>query len=178
MVRVSCFLSSLENLSATERLVASEYPRAAANYVQTQRAPSRAMAACEGVARLRSAPDAPLRFVNSEAWAKTPGESEVALVGAPRVVLTGTQPSFGYQEADSRLAFERLRKVLEQAGTSARQAAWVSYYPLSGGITNQVRKIHPDFFNGAAPPAVALIVFEGLPSMDAGFAADVLAVKE
>ncbi|HEX7599291.1 MAG TPA: RidA family protein, partial [Polyangia bacterium] len=52
VVRVTCFLSSLENLAATRKLVEADYPRAALNYVQTQRAPSRALAACEAVARL------------------------------------------------------------------------------------------------------------------------------
>ena len=52
VVRVTCFLSSLENLAATRKLVEADYPRAALNYVQTQRSPSRALAACEAVARL------------------------------------------------------------------------------------------------------------------------------
>src|SRR5207342_3073377 len=52
VLRVTCFLSSLDNLAATRKLVEAEYPRAALNYVQTQRSPSRAVAACEAVARL------------------------------------------------------------------------------------------------------------------------------
>src|SRR5437764_797007 len=38
VVRVSCFLSSLDNLAATRKLIEADYPRAAVNYVQTQRA--------------------------------------------------------------------------------------------------------------------------------------------
>src|SRR4051794_10571743 len=52
VVRVTCFLSSLDNLAATRKLVEADYPRAALNYVQTQRSPGRALAACEAVARL------------------------------------------------------------------------------------------------------------------------------
>ena len=54
VVRVTCFLSSLENLPATRKLVEAEYSRAALNYVQTQRLPSRGLAACEAVAHLFS----------------------------------------------------------------------------------------------------------------------------
>ena len=43
VLRVSCFLSSLDNLAAARKLVDAEYPRAALNYVQTQRAPGQAM---------------------------------------------------------------------------------------------------------------------------------------
>jgi hypothetical protein len=39
-----------------------------------------------------------------------------------------------------------------------------------------VRKIGAEFF-GARPPAGSMLVFESLPSMDAGFAIDVVAVK-
>src|SRR5450432_4671193 len=53
VVRATCFLSSLENLAATRKLMEAEFPRAALNYVQTQRSHVQAVAACEAVARLR-----------------------------------------------------------------------------------------------------------------------------
>jgi enamine deaminase RidA (YjgF/YER057c/UK114 family) len=178
VLRVTCFLSSLDNLAATRRLVEARYPGAARNYVQTQRAPQRAVGACEAVARLRADPGAPLRFLNSEGGLPAePGQSQIALVGAPRVVFTGAQASFGYQERDARLAFERLAKVLEQAGCSTRDAAFVNYYPLSSGIAAQVRALRAQFFDPARPPAGGMLLFEGLPSMDAGFAVDLVAVK-
>jgi hypothetical protein len=49
------------------------------------------------------------------------------------------------------------------------------YYPLAEPIANQVRKLRAGFFPG---PANSLVLFEGLPSMDAGFAVDVVAVKD
>jgi enamine deaminase RidA (YjgF/YER057c/UK114 family) len=177
VLRVTCFLSSLENLAATRKRLEAEYPRAALNYVQTQRAPGQAVASCEAVARARSKIDTALRLMTPEGMAREPGESQIALVAAPVVVLTGTQNSFGYQEQDSRLAFERLRKALEQAGTSLNDVAYTHYYPLSPGIAAQVRKIRGEFFDAANPPAGTLVLFEGLPSMDAGFAVDVVAVK-
>ena len=169
VVRVTCFLSSLENLAATRRLVEADYPRAALNYVQTQRSPSRALAACEAVARLRRDTGKRLSFQPEE------GEPLAALVGAPHVVLTGTQVSYGYQEANSRVAFERLQKVLESNGVSGRDVAFAHYYPLADPLAAQVRKLRTEFF---AASAGSLVLFEGLPGMDAGFAVDVVAVKD
>ena len=102
-MRVTCFLSSLENLAATRKLVEADYPRAALNYVQTQRSPSRALAACEAVARLTWNTGKRVHFQPED------GEPAAALVAAQRVVFTGSQVSYGYQEANSRLAFGRLQ---------------------------------------------------------------------
>jgi enamine deaminase RidA (YjgF/YER057c/UK114 family) len=178
VVRVTCFLSSLDNLAATRKLVEAEYPRAALNYVETQRAPVRALAACEAVARLRREAGARLLLMNPDGLPREPGESQIALVSAPHVVLTGSQVSFGYREEDARLAFERLRKSLEQGGVSAGDVAFAHYYPLSSGIAEQVRKVRSKFFDDARPPAGSLVLFEGLPSMEAGFAVDLVAVKD
>jgi enamine deaminase RidA (YjgF/YER057c/UK114 family) len=177
VLRVTCFLSSLENLAATRKLVDAEYPRAALNYLQTQRAPGQAIAACEAVARLRSKPTRALQFLNAEDLPATGGQSQVALVNSAQVVLTGTQVSFGYQEQDARLAMGRLKKALEQAGSSSRDVAFVHLYALSSGIAAQLKKMRGEFFDGQHPPAATLLVFEGLPSMDAGFGVDVVAVK-
>jgi enamine deaminase RidA (YjgF/YER057c/UK114 family) len=178
VLRVTCFLSSLDNLAATRKLVEAEYPRAALNYVETQRAPVRALAACEAVARLRRDAGARLVLMNPEGLPREPGESQIALVSAPHVVLTGSQVSFGYREEDARLAFERLRKSLEQGGVSAGDVAFAHYYPLSAGIAEQVRRVRSKFFDDARPPAGSLVLFEGLPSMEAGFAVDLVAVKD
>ena len=178
VVRVTCFLSSLDNLAATRKLVEAEYPRAALNYVETQRAPVRALAACEAVARLHRDAGGRLRLMNPDGLPREPGESQIALVSAPHVVLTGSQVSFGYREEDARLAFERLRKSLEQEGVSAGDVAFAHYYPLSAGIAEQVRQARSQVFDDARPPAGSLVLFEGLPSMEAGFAVDVVAVKD
>jgi enamine deaminase RidA (YjgF/YER057c/UK114 family) len=178
VVRVTCFFSSLENLAASRSLVEAEYPRAAIDYVQPQRAPAGALSACEAVARLRRSPGARLRMVDADGLAREPGESPAAFLDAPQVVLTGTQSSFGYEEKDARLAFERLRGALEQAGASPGGVAYARYYALSSGIASQVRKIRLEFFDAARPPAGALLLWEGLPSMDAGFAVDAVAAKD
>lgn len=176
VVEVTCLVSSLANLTAARALVEGEYPRAAADYVQPQRVPARAMAACEAVARL-SADPGPLRMVPAAGLAAEPGQSRIALVGPRRVLLTGTQVSFGFEAKDARLAFERLGKGLEQAGSSMRNVAFAHYYPLAQSIAAQIREVRPDFFDPASPPAGSIVLFEGLTSMDAGFAMDVVAVK-
>ena len=176
--RVTCFLSSLDHLDQVRALFDQEYPTAARNYVQTQRAPARAIVECEAVARLAAAPAAGLELRNPEGLEQSPNYSQVALVGAPQVVLSGTQAAFGFQDADARLALERLDKALESAGSSLKQTAFASFYPLSASIALQVRKVRAEFFTPGRPPAVTMLPFEGLPSMDAGFAADVIAVKQ
>ncbi len=95
-IRVTCFVSSLAGLAETRSLVEAEYPHAALDFVQPERAPREAMAACEAVARLHEAPAQPVQFIGTNG-----GESQSALVAAPQVVLTGSQYSFGYQESDA-----------------------------------------------------------------------------
>jgi enamine deaminase RidA (YjgF/YER057c/UK114 family) len=169
VVRVTCFLSSLENLARTRKLVEADYPRAAINYVQTQRVPSRGLAACEAVARLRWNTGTRLYFMPAS------GDPRAALVAAKHVVLTGTQVSYGYQESNSRLAFERMQKALEASGATGRDVAFAHYYPLAESIAAQVRALRSGFFGN---PAGSLLLFEGLPGLDAGFAVDVVAVKD
>jgi enamine deaminase RidA (YjgF/YER057c/UK114 family) len=169
VVRVSCFLSSLENLAETRKLVEAEFPHAALDYVQTQRVPSRGLAACEAVARLRWNTGTRLHFEPAG------GEPRSSLVAAKNVVLTGTQVSYGYQEANSRLAFERMQKALEASGVTKHDVAFAHYYPLAESIAEQVRRLRGAFFGA---PAGSLVLFEGLPGMDAGFAVDVVAVKD
>jgi enamine deaminase RidA (YjgF/YER057c/UK114 family) len=176
VLRTTCFLSSMDDIREARRIVASEFPRAALNFVQTQRAPSQAMAACEAVARLRGPADEPLRMLAAGEAAQRPFFSPVALVGATRVALTGGQLAFGYADTDARLAFQRLGKTLGQVGSSTARAVVTSIYPLSGSIGEQVRRIGPEFFDKTKPPAGTLVLFEGLPSLDASFAVDVLAV--
>ena len=178
VLQVTCYFSSLENLAASRALVEAEYPRAALGYVQTQRAPVQALAACEAVARLQRDPGVKLRLLNARDLPAEPGESQIALVGAPRLVLTGTQVSFGYQEKDARLAFERIRTSLQQAGTSERETAYARYYPLAPALAVQVRALRAAYFDASHTPAGFVLLFEGLPSLDSGFAVDVAAVKE
>ena len=62
----------------------------------------------------------------------------------------GSQVSYGYQEANSRLAFGRLQKALEASGVSGRDVAFAHYYPLAEPLAAQVRKLRPEFFARSA----------------------------
>ena len=178
VVRVSCFVSSLDKWTEVRRLVASSYPGAALNLLQIQRAPTRALAECEAVARLRWNTGTAIHMINPEGLGNSTQLSQIALIGAPKVILTGSQESFGFQDADARLAFERLGKSLSQEGGSLKEVAFTSLYPLSASISEQVRKIRSEFYDRARPPAGTMLPFQGLPSIDSGFAVDVVAVKE
>ena len=176
--RVTCFLSSLDGGQQVRQKFFAEFPQAAFNYVQIQRAPVRAVAECEAVAKLRQKTGANLQLLNPEGMTKSPNYSQVAMASSARVVLTGTQTSFGFQDSDAKLAFQRLDKVLEGFGTSLKQGAMVHFYPLSQSLAEQIRKVRVDFYDMKRPPAATMLTFEGLPSMDAGFAVDAVAVTE
>src|SRR5262249_7528329 len=80
VLRVTCFVSTLENFAETRKLVEAEYPRAALDYVQTQRAPARAVGACEAIARLTRSIGKRVQFLPDS------GEPRAALIAAPQVV--------------------------------------------------------------------------------------------
>ncbi|MBI1898272.1 MAG: hypothetical protein HYZ57_04360 [Acidobacteria bacterium] len=83
---------------------------------------------------------------------------------------------FGTQESDIRLAFQRLDKALEPAGTSLRHTAVSNVYPLTRSTSEMIRKVRQEFYDKANPRASTMVLFEGLPSLDASFGIDVLAV--
>jgi enamine deaminase RidA (YjgF/YER057c/UK114 family) len=175
VLRVTCFSSTLENLEPARERVTAEYPRAAQNYLQTERAPQRAVTACEATAAIRDA-GAPARLEFRTVSGANDG-SRAALVGTPHIVFTGTQVSFGPEERDARLAFDRLGKTLEPLGVSLDDVALARIYPLSRRMEEQVRRLLPVLFNPQLP-VVSLLEFEGLSSADAGFAVDAVAAKE
>ena len=177
VAQVTCFVSTLADVAEGRNLVVGTYPHAAVDYLQALRAPASGLAACEAVARLASDPPRPLEFLDPDGLPRESGQSSVALVNSDQVVLTGAQASFGYQLSDARLAFDRLRKELTQAGTSPGKVAFAGYYPLAPDLAAQVRLERAAFFDAVHPPAGTLLLFEGLASMDAGFAVDAVAVK-
>jgi enamine deaminase RidA (YjgF/YER057c/UK114 family) len=176
VLRVSCFCSSLEDYAAVRAAVEPDYHHAPLSFVQLQRSPLRGVVECEAIAKaVRKAP-APVQFENPPGLTASPNFSQLALVSAPRLVLTGTQVAYGYQDSDARLAFQRLAKALDQGGSSVKDIVFASFYPLSSSIADQVRRIRFDFFDKTRPPAATMLPFEGLPAVDAGFAVDVVAV--
>jgi enamine deaminase RidA (YjgF/YER057c/UK114 family) len=175
VLRLTCYVSSLGGSDLPLSRLRAEYPRAAFVVVQTQRAPQRAVAACEGVASLRENPSGRLEFREVEGSPASP--SRVALVGAPHLVFSGSQVSFGYEDADARLAFDRLAKALEPLSVSLHDVAFARFYPLSLKIEDQIRRQLPAFF-GPGRFSEATLQFEGLSSPDGGFAVDVAAAKD
>ncbi|MGE5570930.1 MAG: hypothetical protein ACM3S5_17995 [Rhodospirillales bacterium] len=173
---VTCYLSSLDELAAIRQRAHAEFPKAALNFVQRTREPFQSLVECEAVARLRRRPAEPLVFVNPPELAGSADQSQIALVGARRLALTGTQLAFGFNDDDARLAFQRLGKSLEQKGASYDHVAVARIYPLSSSIADLVRKIRPEFCGRDRQPAGTMVAFQGLPSLDASFALDVIAV--
>jgi enamine deaminase RidA (YjgF/YER057c/UK114 family) len=147
MLRVTCFLDSIDRIQEARDAAARAFPSAAVNFIQPLRAGSNPAAMCEGV-----------------------GESAA---GAPsKLVFTGAQMAFRDQDADLRLAFQRLEKALEPFGASLRDAVSSTLYGLNAEIAERTRSIATGFL--PAPPGMTLIV-EGLPSLDASIAIEVVA---
>jgi enamine deaminase RidA (YjgF/YER057c/UK114 family) len=176
MLRVACFTSSLDDAAEVQASIAAAFPKAAGYVVRTQRAPAQSVVECEGVARLSNAPDAPVKLLNPPGLRASPNYSQVALVGPVRLVLAGTQLAFRYTEDDARLAFQRLEKTLAAEGASLKNAVMLNTYPLSPLLADLVRKVRFDYLDPARPPASTMLPFEGLPSMDAAFGLEVVAL--
>ena len=178
VLRVSCFLSSLERHADLHVKAKTAFPTAVLTLLQVQRAPFSAIAECEAVARLKTRPKAALEMLNPDGLSKSPNYSQIALLAPGRVALSGTQMAFRFQDSDVRLAFDRLKKVLEGAKTSMRSVAMSNIYPLTGGIAERVRAIRFEYYDKSRPPASTMLPFEGLPSLDASFGVDVISVIE
>lgn len=175
-LRVTCFLSSLDDIDAVRANFAAAFPGVPSTFVQVQRVTAQPVVECEAVARLKTAPDAPVKFVNPAGLRQSPNYSQVALVAAPKLVLAGTQLAFRYTEADARLAFQRLDRSLSAAGTSLKNAVMVNSYPLSPQLAEMIRQVRFDFLDKTRPPASTMLPFEGLPGMDASFGLEVVAL--
>ena len=166
-VRATCFLSSLDDLAKVKSITLTAFSGAVVDFVQSQRLGVEPLDVCEAVARLERAPAQPLTI-----------ERSAALVNTPKIVLTGTQMAFRDTDADLRLAFERLRKALEPLGVTYKDVFWSSAYPLTRPVEEKVRAMQQEFFDRSNPPAGTTLLFEGLPSLDATMAMDVIAAAK
>jgi enamine deaminase RidA (YjgF/YER057c/UK114 family) len=174
-LRVTCFVSSLDEQRDTHRLMTAGFPGAVLNYVQMQREPVTPAAECEAVARMRATIPEPVSFLNPADLDKSPNYSQLALVKSPKLVITGTQLAFGNQEGDIKLAFDRLQRVLSSSNARFDQLVMSHTYVTSSTIIPRVRTVRAGYYNSATPPASTLLPFEGLPSLDASFGVDVIA---
>jgi len=97
---------------------------------------------------------------------------------APQVAFTGTQMGFGREENDINLALDRLGRALESVGASWKTVATTNTYALTRSVAQRIvplrqRRIEPV----PARPDTTLI-FEALPSVDASFAMEAVAIVE
>jgi enamine deaminase RidA (YjgF/YER057c/UK114 family) len=175
VLRVTCFLSSLDDAGAARELLHGAFPNAAANFVQLQRLPLDPLAECEAVGRPDRPPAQPVTLLNPADLGRNPNYSQIAIVNAPKVILSGTQMAFGEQESDINLAFERLQKEIGAFGASGKDVFWSSVYPLTRPVADKIRAVRFHYFDAQRPPASTFLLFEGLPSLDASMAIEVMA---
>jgi enamine deaminase RidA (YjgF/YER057c/UK114 family) len=177
-LRVTCFVSSLDNERSAHTLISGTFPGAAVNTVQMQREPVTPAAECEAVARLRGAPAQTPSFLNPPALQKSPYYSHVVLVTSPKLVITGAQLAFGNQESDLKLAFERLQRALASADARFSGLVTSHVYLTSRGLIDKVRAVRAGYYSAKTPPASTMLPFEGLPGLDAQLGLDVIAIAE
>jgi len=154
-LRVTCYPTSLDEMDQFRSAMTGVFPKAVSNFVQPQRATLASGASCETVGRLIAPQQPP---------------------GAGKLVFTGAQLAFGSTPADARLAFERLGKTLAQAGASYHRVVHLCVYSLSRSTAELAVRAGREFFDPAKPPALTVLLVEGLPSLDATFAVDAEAV--
>jgi enamine deaminase RidA (YjgF/YER057c/UK114 family) len=172
VLALTCYLTSVGDVDQLRGLAGRSFPKAAVNFVQSLRGALQTGAVCEAVARrpTAAAEARPLDFRESA------GTAAAVLVGPGRLAFTGAQLAFGKSEEAARLAWQRLGKTLEQVQLSPASTVLVHIYPLSRTMGELAQKTGAAFFDPAHPPAVTVLPFEGLPSMDASFSADLIAV--
>jgi enamine deaminase RidA (YjgF/YER057c/UK114 family) len=170
--RVTCYLHSLENLKEVRSGISAKFPKAPATFVQIRRVSYGDTTECEAVAALSTPPSQTNGFVRDS---RDP-DAQVAMVGPGKIALTGAQLGFGKEEADVRLAFDRLGKALESVGASWDSVAMFDTYALTTAIADKVRTIKKELIDQENPPGSTIQLFEGLPSLDALVAIDTVAV--
>jgi hypothetical protein len=57
-----------------------------------------------------------------------------------------------------------------------KHVAFSSLHALTNPIIAKIRATRFDYYDKAKPPAATLLLYEGLPSMDASFAIELVAV--
>jgi enamine deaminase RidA (YjgF/YER057c/UK114 family) len=175
VLKATCFFSSLADAADARARLAAAFPGAALNLVQMQRLPVEPKVNCEAVAALASAPQQAVQFVQRDGAQARAGQSQAALVSAPRVVITGLQLGFKAQDSDVRLAFDRLGKALESQHATFSDVVMARIYAMSQPIAESIGKLQFEFFNREHPPARTLLMPDSLPSIDASFGLEVIA---
>ena len=166
MLEITCFSGSLGGIQAAREAAARTFPSAAANFVQTLRASAESSALCEGIAE-RTQPGDSIRL--------TP---DAALVSTPKLILSGTQMAFRDQDADLRLAFQRLQRGLEPLGVSYNDVVFSTIYALTKGVADRAGATAAEFLPHSRSLPGTTQILEGLPSLDASMAIEVIAAMK
>lgn len=160
-----CGASSPDLLEPLRRAAYQAFPRVAYVGFQLQRIPAPPLVACQAAAPIAKPVENGVRRLDSG-----------VAVSAPKIVISGAQLAFRYEESDARLAYQRLDRTLQQAGSSLKQAVVLHVYPLSSQLAELARKVRPEFVDAARPPAGLVLPLEGLPSIDGAFALEAVAL--
>jgi enamine deaminase RidA (YjgF/YER057c/UK114 family) len=171
-IRVTCYVNDFETANPDRQMAGT----AAYTVVQMRREASPVVAECEAVARAANALSEPLKLINPAGLPTSPNFSQLAAVNAPKIVFSNLQLAFQAQESDVKLAFDRLGKTLETQGVGYKNVFMTSIYVLTQEAMDRVRAIRFSYLDKANPPASTLLPFEGLPSLDASFGIEVVAV--
>jgi enamine deaminase RidA (YjgF/YER057c/UK114 family) len=166
VLRVTCFMSSLQGVESARTSVAMAFPAAAANFVQMQRLGLERQVLCEAAARITTPPSSPAA-----------SGSAVALVTVPKIVLTSTQLVFRDQDSDFRLAYQRLARTMAPLGATFKDVFWTGNYALTLTNAAKIESIQWEFLDRARAPARTALQIEGLPSTDATAAIEFMAVS-
>ncbi|MGH9846373.1 MAG: hypothetical protein ACREEM_47345, partial [Blastocatellia bacterium] len=157
VLRVTCLMTSVSDATGVEARVKREFPQAALTFVQLQRSPSRGVIECESVARLRTRPPEPLKFIYAGGLPKSPNFSHAALIGAPRMLFSDLRLPKGDKDNDARKVFAELHQLLKYFGGSIKLVAMSSLYPVSEAATDLVRRTRFDFYDRDHPPASTMM---------------------
>ena len=164
MLRITCFLSSLDEAASLRTAAATAFPGAALDIVQAQRQSLEPFASCEGIARFQD-PKGRIMFSGNIA----------GIVGLPKIVMTGTKLVFRDEDADIRLAYQRVAKAMEPLGASFKDVFWNGIYPLTRPVGIKIYNLREEFVGPLRAGNASQVLFEGLPSTDATAAIELMA---
>lgn len=145
LVQVTCFVAD------SRTAMTSAFPGAAVNLVQPTRLAIETETSCEGVGRLQKA-------------GKSPG----------KLVFTGIQMAFGDQDQALRLAYGRLGRALETVKARPGDSLVLNIYSLNRNAAEKAVALVPEFL-GSKTSVYTTRVVEGLPSLDATVAIELVA---
>jgi hypothetical protein len=139
-LRITCFADSLGEAEAARNAAGSAFPKVAGVFVQATRYTLGSRVSCEAIA-------------------------QGGPVQSAKLIFAGTQITFGEQDAELALAFDRLDKALEPMNVKRSEAVFVNAYATSRAVADKARTL-------AAPVPRSSVFIEGLPSQDATLAVE------